>query len=54
MGGSANCLAVDVRNKAEMEQAIRSVKEKRGSVDIFVANAGFNVRAELLDRKSVV
>ena len=49
MGGSANCLAADVRNKAEMEQAIRSVKEKRGSVDIFVANAGFNVRAELLD-----
>lgn len=49
MGGSSEIRAVDIRDKAKMEQAIRAVKEKCGNVDIFIANAGFNVRAELLD-----
>lgn len=49
MGGSSEVCAVDIRNKCEMEQVIDTVGKRWGSVDIFVANAGFNVRAELLD-----
>ena len=48
-GGQCLVCPADVRDKAAVEEILRRVKETEGSVDIFVANAGFNVRAELLD-----
>ena len=48
-GGSCESSIVDITDKAGVESTLRKFKDRHGHLDIFVANAGFNVRSELLE-----
>ena len=48
-GGSCESYQVDVTSEEQVERFFAEHQEKHGRMDIFVANAGINYRAELLD-----
>lgn len=49
IGGKSESHIVDVAREGEVDDFFRAYHRQHGRVDIFVANAGLNVRAELLD-----
>ena len=51
-GGSAKTFVVDISNQKEVDAFFeRYEKENAGQLDIFVANAGINIRSEAIDAK---
>ena len=50
-GGECDIYTVDVSKAGEVREFFQAYDEKGHSMDIFVANAGINIRAELLDTK---
>lgn len=43
--GSALCLALDVTNEAQINEAVRQAVSRFGSIDVLVNNAGYGYRA---------
>lgn len=48
-GGSCECYQVDITAESQVEQFFKEHQERHGRMDIFIANAGINYRAELLE-----
>ncbi len=48
VGGSASSFAVDVRNGEQVRDALESVDQERGSLDVVACTPGINVRKPLL------
>jgi len=49
LGGNIKKLEVDVTNDASCEQAVKTIYEETGRIDIFVSNAGVSITCPLLD-----
>src|SRR4051812_29316611 len=47
-GGTAAAAAADVGDRAQVESAVRCIRERLGPIDLVIANAGFG-KATLLD-----